>query len=465
MKKCKIAIIGGGPGGYVAAIRAAQLGAKVILVERDRIGGLCLNHGCIPTKALLKSAKLYKDIKEASKFGIDLGPEIAINWSNLMNRKEKIVNQLVKGVENLLEKNGVEVILGDAKALSEHRLMVGTEEIECEYLILATGTSSAIPPFSGILDAIASEIAIDSNQAMALTELPRSIAILGGGVAAVEFAALFSGLGSEVLILQRSEQILKNMDQDVRTAMHFQLEREEVQIATGVKITSIDGHVVTYEEKGLTKRFDAEKILMCLGRKPNLEGFEALGLELMAGAVKTNGFMETSIPDVYAIGDLNGKQMLAHVASAEGIIAVEHILDQAAELDYLRIPSCIYSMPEVGVIGLTEEEAHALGRDIVISKFPMNANGKALAEGDATGFVKIIASQERGEVLGVHIVASHATDMIAEAVAIMSMNGTVYDLSRIIHPHPTLSESIMEAASGAADRPIHLFKDTISTSK
>lgn len=458
MKTCKIAIIGGGPGGYVAAIRAAQLGAKVILIERDQIGGLCLNHGCIPTKTLLRSAKLYKDLKEASKYGIDIGSEIRVNWPNLLNRKDKIVKQLVTGVESLLEKNGIEVIQGDAKAVSAHKLWVGDQEIECEHLVLATGTSVAIPPFPGIMDAIASGIAMDTNEIIQLTELPKSILILGGGVAAIEFAALFSGLGSEVVILQRSDQILKNLDQDVRIAIHFQLEREGIQIATGAKIVAIAEHEVTYDEKGVTKRFSAEKILMCLGRKPNLEGLEALNLELMSGAVKTSSHMETSVKDVYAVGDLNGKQMLAHVASAEGIVAVEHIMGQTDALDYLKIPSCIYSLPEVGMVGMTEEEARDSGKSIVISKFPMNANGKAVAEGEALGFVKIIAEQNTGNILGVHIVASHATDMIAEAVATMSMNGTVRELSKIIHPHPTLSESIMEAASGAVDRPIHLFK-------
>lgn len=443
MKSCKIAIIGGGPGGYVAAIKAAQLGASVVLIEKDKIGGLCLNYGCIPTKALYKSARLLRDLKDAKRYGIELSDNaVGVNWDGLMKRKNKVVTQMVSQVEALLQKNGVEVILGDAKALSANLIAVNGIEIQCEYLILATGASVAIPPFPGMTDAIEAGIAIDSSQALSLPQLPKTMAVLGGGTVAVEFSTLFGNLGTEVLMIHRSDQILKHLDQDVQESMRFHLEREGVNVATDIKVVSIDGHSVHYEEDGLPKKFEAEKILIGLGRKPNLEGLEALGLEFMSGSVKTNQFLETSVKGVYAVGDLNGKQMLAHVASAEGILAVEHILGKEKSIDYLKIPSCIYSFPEVGTLGMTELETKESGKDYTVRKISMSTNSKAMAEGDHGGFIKLIENQAKGEVLGVHIVASHATDMIAEAASILALGGGMSELSQVIHPHPTLTDAL-----------------------
>lgn len=456
----KLIVIGGGPGGYVAAIKAAQLGVKVALIERHKIGGVCLNYGCIPTKTLLRSAKLYKDMMQASDFGIDvLEPKnININWQNLMNRKNRVVSQLVGGVEQLLKHNGVEVIYEEAEVVDSHTVKAGQQVLKCEHMILATGSSVTMPDIPGLHDAFKSGDVINSSGAIALKGLPKSLTILGGGVIAVEFATLYGSFGTEVTLIQRSGSILKKLDVDVQKIMTRHLKKLGVKIITDTSIKSIAGSVVHFEHKGKAQSVKSDKILVSLGRKANVKGFEKLKLKMERGFVVTDEHMETSVKDVYAIGDLNGKYMLAHVASAEGILAVEAILDDKKTIDYNKIPSCIYSFPEVGVVGYTEEEAKEKGFKVKTSMFPLSANGKALAEGESTGFVKIVFDETYGEVLGVHIVASHATDMIAEAVASLELEATVHDLAKTVHPHPTLSEIVMEAAHGAVDKPIHIIQ-------
>ncbi|MBN2796296.1 MAG: dihydrolipoyl dehydrogenase [Clostridia bacterium] len=456
----KLIVLGGGPGGYVAAIKAAQLGIKVLLIEKHKIGGVCLNYGCIPTKTLLRSAKLYKDMMNASAFGIDLldASSVKINWPNMMVRKENVVNQLVGGVEVLLKHNGVEIIRGNGTVLDPHHIEVAGHIYSTEYMILATGSSPHHPNIEGLKEAFDKGFAVDSNKAIDLDHIPRSMTILGGGVISVEFATLYNNLGTDVTIIQRSSSILKNLDHDVRKLMTRDLKKNGVKIITDVSAYRIVDNTVIYEEKGVEKSISNEIILVSLGRKPNLQGLENLNLKTNSKGVETNTHLETNVKGVYAIGDLNGRYMLAHVASAEGIAAVENIIDKDATIDYNKVPSCIYSFPEVGVVGLTEEEARASDYDVDTSMFPLSANGKALAEGESTGFVKIVFDKTYGEVLGVHIVASHATDMIAEAVASMALEATIHDLAKTIHPHPTLSEIVMEAAHGAVDQPIHAIK-------
>lgn len=454
-----IAVIGGGPGGYVAAIKAAQMGAKVALIEKKRVGGVCLNFGCIPTKTLLHSARLYKDFMNASDFGINLpkGCEPAIDWKQILMRKESVVDKLVTGVEKLLEYNKVMVYYGHGKVIDKNTIDVGGERIGCENLILATGSSPRNFPIEGMKDAFDKGICIDSRGAISLMKVPKSITILGGGVISIEFATLFNTLGSKVTILQRSDTILKKLDKDVRKLITRHLKKEGVKILTGVTLRTINEGCVSFERKGKEVSVVSDKILVSLGRQPNLEGLEELDLNSERGCIVTDEYMETNIKGVYAIGDITGKYMLAHVASAEGILAVESIMGEKNHINYRKIPSCIYSFPEVGVVGLTEEDAINLGYDVKTSIFPLSANGKALAEGDQTGFVKIVF-ESSGEVLGVHIVASHATDMIAEAVVALELNATVEDLARVVHPHPTLSEIVMEAAHGAVDHAIHSFE-------
>ncbi len=460
MKKYDVLVIGGGPGGYVAAIKASQLGGKVGIIEKHKIGGICLNYGCIPTKTLLRTAKLYKELLDAGSFGIDISGDatIQINWGNLMSRKEQVVNKLVSGVEQLLKHNEIDVIHGYGQAIDSKRIKVGELVYECEHLILATGSTTRMPDIPGLKEAYNNGIAIDSTGAISLQKQPESMTILGGGVIAIEFATLYHSLGTKVTILQRSGKILKTLDHDVQKTMERHLKKIGIRIITNVSIESIDGGKVHYEHKDKLQVIESEKVLVSLGRQPNIKGFESLGLSMGPKGVETDNHMETNISDVYAIGDLNGRYMLAHVASAEGIVASEAIMGKKTTINYNKVPSCIYSFPEVGVVGLTEAEATAEGHAVKTSTFPLSANGKALAEGESTGFVKIISDKTYGEILGVHIVASHATDMIAEAVASMELEGTVHDLAKTVHPHPTLSEIVMEAAHGAVDKSIHAIK-------
>ncbi len=458
MEHYDLVIIGGGPGGYVAAIKAAQSGIRTALFEADAIGGVCLNYGCIPTKTLLRTAKLYSDIQDAARYGIALNPgDVAIDWSRLMQRKAAVVGRLVGGIRQLLERNGVAVYEGFAEAIDSHMVKSGDTVVQCENLIAATGSSSVFPDIPGLAAAQRQGIAIDSAGAIALPQRPGKIVILGGGVIAVEFATLFNGLGTEVAMVQRSPEILRGLDAELRRTMQNHLMQQGVQLHVGTDILSITGNRVVLRTPEGERTETGDYILVALGRLPNLEGLEALNLKTVNGSVETDSHLRTNVPGVYAIGDLNGKYMLAHVASVEGIAAVENILGKNAEINYSRVPSCIYSFPEVGVVGLTEEEAVGRGYDLLVSRFPLSANGKALAEGESMGFVKIIAEKQYGEILGVHIIASHATDMIAEAVVTLELEGTVFDLAKAVHPHPTLSEIVMEAAHGAVDRLIHIF--------
>ncbi len=460
MKQFDIIVLGGGPGGYVAAIKASQLGAKVGLIEVDKVGGVCLNYGCIPTKTLLRSAKLYQDLLASTSFGIDIpGIEnVSINWENMMSRKSKVVKKIVGGVEQLLKFNKVEVINGFGVVVDANTVKVNEETYTAKNLILATGSSVKLPDIEGIEEGFKSGKVIDSTGAISLTEHPRSITILGGGVIAVEFATLFNSLGTKVTMLQRSDVILKNLDEDVRNTIQKHLISEGVEILTGTNLKSVSGNTAYYEKDGHLLSITSDYILASLGRVPNLKGLENLNLKIGRKGVETDAHMETNVKGVYAIGDMAGKMMLAHVASAEGIVAAEAIMGEKTEIDYKKIPSCIYSFPEVGVIGYSEEDAKKAGYDVGTSLFPLSANGKAMAEGETTGFVKIVHDKKYGEVLGVHIVASHATDMIAEAAVSLELEGTIYDLAKTVHPHPTLSEIVMEAAHGAVDKPIHIIK-------
>lgn len=460
MKAYDIIVIGGGPGGYVAAIKASQLGSKVALVEGDRIGGVCLNYGCIPTKTLLRSAKLYEDLMQAETFGIDIGHtnDISINWENLMKRKDGVVNKIVGGVEQLVKMNGIDVYTGYGSALDPHTVVVNGETLTAKNLILGTGSSVMVPEIEGLKVAMESGIVIDSTGAIKLKEQPKAITILGGGVIAIEFATLFNSLGTKVTIIQRSDVVLKMLDADVRNTIQRHLISKGVEIVTNAKIIRLDGGTLHYSVDGAEKTVTSDKILSSLGRVPNLKGFESLGIAVDKRGVIVDQHMETNVKGVYAIGDMCGKMMLAHVASAEGIIAAEAIHGSKNTIDYNKVPSCIYSFPEVGVIGYSEEAAIAAGYDVGTSTFPLSANGKAVAEGETTGFVKIVHDKKYGEVIGVHIVASHATDMIAEAAITMELEGTIFDIAKTVHPHPTLSEIVMEAAHGAVDKPIHIIR-------
>lgn len=459
MTNYDVLILGGGPGGYVAAIRAAQLGAKVAVVEKDRLGGVCLNWGCIPTKTLLKTAKLYKDIQRAENFGI-VGIDksnVKVDWKLLLKRKDRVVNQLVNGIYTLFKRNKIDLYEGKGTILNKNQIEVNGKTITGKNLIIAIGAGDTTPPIPGLDELVKKGKAINSKGALQLEEIPENLVIVGGGVIAVEFATIFNALGSNVTIIQRSNRILSSFESEMATTLEKQLKRDGINILTSTKLISFSDDGVKIEHNGEEKIIKGDKYLVSLGIKPDLSQVKNLDLETdEKGFIKTNNKMETSIKGVYAIGDLNGKYALAHVASAEGIVAAENIMGIESTLNYNLVPQCVYTFPELASVGLTEEKAREKGHDITVSKFPLAANGKALAEGETAGFVKIISDNEYGEIIGVHIMAPHATDMIAEAVASMQLEGTVYDLAKTIHPHPTISEAVFEAALGAIDRPIHI---------
>jgi dihydrolipoamide dehydrogenase len=457
LKSYDIIVLGGGPGGYVAAIKAAQLGGKVALIEKEVVGGICLNHGCIPTKTLLKNAKVYKTIKHASEYGVVLGGDVSFDWSLMLKRKDSVVRRLTTGVSGLLKKNGVDVISGFGKVLSATKVEVNGEVFETKHLILATGASPIIPPIPGLKEAYEHKIAVTSRELLAIKDAPKKLVIIGGGVIGVEFATIFSSLGSDVTIIEKLDGIIPMMDDDIRSQYQKILKREGIKIFLNAEVKAVKGNEVTYQIDGKDETVTADTILVSVGMRPNSAGLEVLNLKMDRAAVVTDEHLETSVKGVYAIGDLNGKYMLAHVASAEGIVAAENIMGKKdANMRYDRVPNAIYGSPEVASVGLTEKEVKEKGIAYKVSTFPLQASGKALADNEKDGFVKLIVSEKYKEILGAHILSYGASDLIAELGVTMTLEGTANEIAHTIHPHPTLSEIIMEAAHGAVDKPIHM---------
>lgn len=452
-------VLGGGPGGYVASIKASQLGMKVAIIEKNKYGGVCLNVGCIPTKTMLKSSRLFNDMLEAAKFGIDIDGSFSINWENVIKRKDKVVNKLVTGVEFLLKKNKVDMFNGLGKVIDKNTIEVNGNRLTCKNLLICTGSNARIPEIEGGREALEKNYMMTSTEILSIKEVPKKLTIIGGGVISVEFAILFASLGTKVSIIQRSKRILNALDKDVIQEITEVLKEKNVEIIYNSTTSYIGDGYIEYTLNAEKEKFklEGDKVLVCIGRVPNLNGLENLNLDIEKGAIKTNNKMETNINGVYAAGDVNGIFQLAHVASHEGVIAVENIFGEDQKIDYNKAPYCIYTFPEVAGVGLTEKEAREKYSDeIKISKFPLSVNGKALAEGEARGFVKIIATKKYDEVIGVHIVASHATDMISEMVTTMEFEGTAKEITRAIHPHPTMSEAVVEAAMGIVDKAIHI---------
>lgn len=452
MKKYDIVVVGGGPGGYIAAVKGARMGAKVALVEKHKLGGVCYNYGCIPTKTLLKNAKLYEEILNSDKFGINLNGEIEIDWNKMMERKDKVIDDITDSVKKLLLNNGVDIYNCFGQIIDKNTIQVEHEQIKTKNLIIATGSSVKFPPIEGLKESYDNGEVLDSTGAITLEKLPKDMIILGAGVIGIEFATLYSSLGVKVTVIQRSGEILSHLDKEIRVEVERHLREKGVNILLNASTKKVKGKAIQVNIGVETKELSAECIVACLGRMPNTKGLEALDINIGRRGIEVDNRMKTNVEGVYAIGDVNGNVMLAHVASAEGIVAIENIMGKESKMDYDNIPANIYSFPEVGTIGLTEESAVEKGYKVVTSKLNLDANGKALAEGDNTGFVKIVANKENAEILGVHIIAAHATDMIPEAAAIMSMNGTIYDLAKTIHPHPTMSEVVMEAAYEAVEK-------------
>jgi len=451
-----IAIIGGGPGGYVAAIKAAQLGAKVVVFEKDSLGGVCLNRGCIPTKALLKSVKALKMIKKSAAFAIEgIDPQnIKVNVSKLQERKKGIVTQLTTGVAGLLRVDGVKVVKGNAQMDTAGIIEVDGTTYQAKNVIIATGSKPRLIPIPGI----GSPCVITSNKALSIKDIPSQIVILGGGVIGVEFALIFHELGAQVAIVEMMDRILPTIDEELALEMSNVMQKSGIKIYTGSKATEIKQNSLIFEKDGEKLEIQGEKVLVSVGRTPTYEGInvEKLGINTEKGAIITDETLRTNIPNIYAIGDVNGKWMLAHKASAEGIVAVENILGRLAKMDYKVIPQCVYSFPEIASVGLTESEARKkYNNKIKVGKFPFMANGKALIEDETTGFIKVIADEKYMEILGVHIIGPVATDMISEAALAMKLECTADELAEVIHPHPTISESMLEAFHATVHKAIH----------
>ncbi len=457
MKQFDLGIIGAGPGGYVTAIKAAKMGLKVVTFEKEYIGGVCLNVGCIPTKTLMKSAHLMHDMKMASAFGFK-STSVELDWKALMNRKDAVVKKLTTGVKTLMKLAGVTIVNAFAEAIDSTHIEAEGETYQVKNIILALGSSPAYPNVKGLKEAIDAGKILDSTGALSLKEKPNSMTVIGGGVIAVEFATMFSTFGVDVTMIQRSDMILSGMDDDVRKVMGKEVKKSGVNLITGTKLIEFDGTKVRYEHKGEVKEVDSEYVLVSLGRKANVSGSEKLGLKMDRNRVVVDEYGMTSVPGVYAIGDMSSKYQLAHVASAEGLLVLDHIAGKKRTLDYNKIPSGIYGFPEVASIGLTEAQVKESGIEYETATFPVAANGRSMASGEKAGFVKVISDKEFGEVLGVHIVAGIATDLISEALMIMQLEGTVEDIALAVHPHPTNSEMIMEVAHMIEGYPIHVNK-------
>ncbi len=456
MKSYDVIVLGGGPGGYVSAIKAAQLGAKVALIEKEVVGGICLNHGCIPTKTLLKNAKVYKTVQHALDYGVVVDGNITFDWSLMLKRKNIVVKKLTMGVAGLLKKNGVETFIGLGKVLSAKQVEVNGEILETKNLIIATGASPIMPPIPGLKEAYENKIAVTSRELLQIENAPKSLVIIGGGVIGIEFATIFSSLGSKVTIIEKLDGILPMMDDDVRSAYAKILKRDGIEIYADSEVKKVSGNEVTYVTEGKETKVSADTILVSVGMRPNTNGLEVLKLKMDKNAVETNELMQTSVSNVYAIGDVNGKYMLAHVASAEGLVAAEHIMGKKASMRYDRVPNAVYGSPEIATIGFTEKEVKAKGLAYKVSTFPLMASGKAMADNEKDGFIKLIVSEKYKEILGAHILSYNASDLIAELGVTMELEGTAYEIAHTIHPHPTLSEIILEAAHGAVDKPIHI---------
>ncbi len=453
MSDYTLAVIGGGPGGYVAAICAAKLGVKTILIEKEKVGGTCLNCGCIPTKCLLQSAHLFHSFNHCEEFGVSAS-NVSYDYSKIAKRKDTIVSRLRGGVEGLLKAAKVEVVYADARLEANNVIIAGERTIKAENIILATGSTPNIIPLPGHdLPNV-----LCSTKALALEKAPKSVVIVGGGVIGMEFASFYNALNIPVTVLEFMPNILNGLDKDVIDLMTQKFKKDNVNIHTSAKVLEIkDGaeKSVVYELNGKQEEALGEIVILATGRKAVTLGLENCGLTIEKQGVQVDEYMRTNLPNVYAIGDVTGKVQLAHVASAQGLVAAHNVAGKNRKMHYNIIPACVYTTPEIASVGLTEEDARAKGYNIKLGSFPVAANGKSMIVGEKDGFCKLITDADTGEILGCHIVSPCATDMIGEIVATMQSEGTLEELAEAIHPHPTVNEIIMEAAHDAEGLCIH----------
>ncbi len=457
MNHCDVAVIGTGPGGYVAAIRAAQLGGRVIAIEREELGGVCLNWGCIPTKTLIHTAHLYHKLQHADRFGLDVS-DLGVNLKALVKRKNEVVKSNKAGIRNLFKANGIQLIQGNAKVTGPHSILVGEEQIEANAIIIATGSSPAQLPG---LETDGKRV-ITSTEALDLEELPTSAVIVGAGAIGAEFASMWNAFGVNVTLVEMLPRVLPNDDEEISKRMGdlFRKRKIDVRTETTVKKLKVGKNGVHVEFDGAkTDAVDADIVLVGIGRRYHSEVVSetpGLGVELgQRGKINVNERMETTVPSIYAIGDVVGKTMLAHGASSEGLVAAANAMGGRKTMDYRVVPACTFTSPEVASVGLTETKAKAAGIETKVGRFNMMASGRAHTMGETDGMVKIIGNAKTDQVIGVHIMGPEAGELIAAAALAIRLEATVEDIAHTIHTHPTLAETVMEAAEDYYGAGIH----------
>ena len=459
MASYDIAIIGGGPGGYVAAIRAAQLGYSVAIVEKEELGGLCLNWGCIPSKSLLRNAEVLSLFHRASEFGISFD-NLSVDYSKAVDRSRQVVKRLVGGLKSLMKRYGIEVLAGHASVPDLGRVSVeGREELEAANIIVATGArNKGIPslPVDG-------ERIITTREALSLRDVPERVAIVGGGAAGVEFAHLWSTYGCEVTVIELLPHLLPNEDPDISQILEKSFEKQGVNIMTASRVEQTDFTngvgTLTVSTGDDSAQVQCDKVLVAVGLEGNLTGtgLTELGIEMDRGFIAVDDVMRTNLPNVFAVGDVTGAPLLAHMAFAQGHIAVETIAGlPTTKLVSENIPRATYCQPQVASVGLTENQARERGMEVKVGKFPFMASGKALGHGDREGFVKVVAGAEYGEILGAHMIGPEVTELLGEVSVAQALDATIEDVGLAVHPHPTLSEALKEAALAAMGQTVHM---------
>ena len=443
-----VAILGAGPGGYICAIRCAQFGLKTLLIEERELGGVCLNRGCIPTKTILQSAHLFHDVCRSAKFGVNV-ENPSYDYGVVAARREKIVGQLRGGVAAVLKSYGVTVIEGRGRLISAHKIEAGGEEYEARNIVIATGTRAATPKIEGV-DGVN---VLSTDDFLALKELPESAVIIGGGVTGIEFASILASFGKKVTVLKRSSEVLPGADEDVTRLLLRKLKQLRVTFKSGVTFKRISGEsekTVEYVENATGKeaRAAGEAVILCSGRTPNTDslGLENAGIETVRGYIPVDDRLRTNVVSIYAIGDVNGRHALAHAATAQGKAAAAEIASKPYVYNDGAVPSCVYTSPEAAWVGLSQTQAEARGYAVRVGRYHIPAAGTALVMGVDTGLVKVVSDEKTGRLLGAAIISPRATDMIAEIAALISVGATAADLAGTIHPHPTLSEVMWEAA-------------------
>ncbi|WBL36254.1 dihydrolipoyl dehydrogenase [Tepidiforma flava] len=461
MAQWDVAVIGGGPGGYVAAIRAAQLGLKTAVFEKERVGGLCLNWGCIPSKALLKNADVVNAVREGAQWGLTGAEAVRFDYGAAVDRSRRVVDQIVGGVEGLLRDNGVELIAAEARLTGTRTVAAGGAEHRAANIIIATGAGPRVLP--GLEPD--GETVITSREALARRDAPRRAVIIGAGPVGVEFAHLWASYGSEVTLIELMETLLPLEDPEIGRLLKRSFEARGIRCLVGTRVAGIErtsaGALVRTQAEGSASAIEAETVLVAVGFTPRTEGLglEAAGVRTTRGFIEIDGRMATNVPGVYAVGDVTGKLMLAHVASQQGVLAAEAIAGlQRPEPDYVQMPRATFCQPQAGSIGYTEAGARQAGFEVKTGRFPLTALGKAVAAGHTEGFVKVVVDAATGQVLGIHMVGHDINDLLGEATMVAMLEATTAELGFAVHAHPTLPEALKEAALAADGEAIHIAK-------